>query len=95
MKISLITAAFLTIMVSAPAKSDTLLLDAIAEEIPNSAEGLLRPKRGMDMSSVKQKFGEPVMEHPWVGDPPISRWDYQGFSVYFENELVLSTVVHR
>jgi hypothetical protein len=77
------------------AVSDVLLIDAITQETPNSADGLLRPTRSMSMATVKARFGEPVQEHPWIGDPPISRWDYEGYSVYFENDLVLTTVVHR
>jgi hypothetical protein len=30
-----------------------------------------------------------------VGDPPITRWDYDGWSVYFEYDLVLFTVLHK
>jgi hypothetical protein len=27
-----------------------------------------------------------------VGDPPITRWEYPGFVVYFEHHLVVHTV---
>jgi len=30
-----------------------------------------------------------------VGDPPISRWEYNGFSVYFEHDLALHSVIHH
>ncbi|MFC1684978.1 hypothetical protein ACFL0R_05875 [Pseudomonadota bacterium] len=71
--------------------ADVLLLDAIAE-VPANIE---HPSRGMSMAQVKQKFGEPQQEFPWVGDPPITRWVYEKFTVYFEHNLVLETVVHR
>ncbi|WP_306110140.1 phosphodiesterase [Pseudomonas sp. OIL-1] len=48
------------------------------------------PRRGLSAASVIQRHGEPAVRHPAIGEPPISRWDYQGFSVYFE----ASTVVH-
>ncbi|MGD2118358.1 MAG: hypothetical protein PVG66_08375 [Chromatiales bacterium] len=83
------------ICASVPAYSDVLLLDAIAEEPANAESGVPRPTRGMKMEAVRQQFGEPVKEHPWVGDPPITRWDYENFSVYFEFDLVLDTVVYR
>jgi hypothetical protein len=73
------------------ASADVLLLDAIAE-VPESIE---RPSRGMSMNQVRAKFGDPQQEFPWVGDPPITRWVYEDFTVYFEHELVLDTVVHR
>jgi hypothetical protein len=49
----------------------------------------------MTMTQVRKQFGEPKKEYPWVGDPPITRWDYEDYSVYFENEFALNTVVHR
>ena len=86
----------LTLSVSPfPAMSDVLLIDAIAEAAPNSPAGLQRPSRSMKMSTVSAQFGEPVFIHQTVGEPPITRWDYDGFSVYFEHDLVLTTVVHR
>jgi len=75
--------------------ADVLLLDAIAQEPPNSGSGLLRPRSGMKMDQVRAAFGAPGAESPAVGEPPISRWDYSGYSVYFEHDMVLRTVVHR
>jgi hypothetical protein len=51
------------------------------------------PVRGMTMSQVASKFGEPVTKVPAVGKPPISRWEYPGFVVYFEHEHVIHSVV--
>lgn len=75
--------------------ADVLLLDAISEAPENSQAGIPRPSRGMNMAKVREKFGDPQKEFPWVGDPPITRWDYEKFTVYFEHDLVLDTVVHR
>ena len=49
----------------------------------------------MNMDTVKQRFGEPAQSFAAVGEPPITRWDYDAYSVFFEHELVLSTVIHR
>ena len=96
MKITLISSVLFTLSVMPlPVVSDVLLLDAIEEAAPNSPEGLPRPTQSMNMSSVEAKFGEPLMRHATVGEPPITRWDYDGYSVYFEHDLVLTTVVHR
>ena len=96
MKTTMFASALLAFSVlPLPASADVLLIDAIAEAAPNSTEGLPRPTRSMKMSTVKEKFGAPKQEHPTVGEPPITRWDYAGYSVYFEHELVLTTVVHR
>lgn len=50
------------------------------------------PGRGMSKAEVRAQFGEPDRTRPAVGQPPISRWDYDGFSVYFENDTTLHSV---
>ncbi|MET0048025.1 MAG: hypothetical protein ABW066_09595 [Sedimenticola sp.] len=75
--------------------ADVLLLDAIAESPANSPQGVERPRNGQTMDQVRARYGEPVKEMPWIGDPPISRWVYDGFTVYFEHELVINAVIHR
>ena len=57
-----------------------------------------RPKRGSTMSEVEKRFGAPVSRHATVGgnsphQPPITRWDYNSFSVVFERDRVIDTVV--
>lgn len=51
------------------------------------------PTRGMSMDQVAGKFGAPATKTPAVGQPPISRWEYPGFIVYFEHEHVIHSVV--
>lgn len=53
------------------------------------------PSRGSTMDAVKAKFGTPTQEVAAVGEPPISRWEYPGYIVYFEYDKVLHTVVAR
>lgn len=50
------------------------------------------PQPGADRSSVSRRFGEPSRRHPAIGQPPITRWDYPGFSVYFEYNHVVHSV---
>jgi hypothetical protein len=52
-----------------------------------------RPSRGSTMSAVESRYGEPTTRHSAVGEPPITRWDYPGFSVYFEHDRVLHAVL--
>jgi len=80
---------------SPPATADTLMLDVIKAAPPNSGSGLLRPKIGLTQRQVMAKFGEPVSKDPAIGYPPISTWHYDEFSVYFEFEYVITSVVHR
>ena len=70
---------------------DTLLLDAIAEAPPSIAH----PNRGRSMEQVYNKFGPAQQEIPAIGKPPITRWIYKGFTVYFEYNRVIKTVIHR
>ena len=53
------------------------------------------PVRGDAKIQVLQRFGLADLEHPAVGQPPIIRWDYRQFSVYFEDDRVISSVVHH
>ncbi|MES9858511.1 MAG: hypothetical protein ABW166_18190 [Sedimenticola sp.] len=75
--------------------ADVLLLNAITENPVNSAEGLPRPTSGQRMNQVRKRYGEPKQELPWIGSPPISRWVYDDFTVYFEHEYVIHSVIHR
>jgi hypothetical protein len=44
------------------------------------------------MKTVEKEFGAPATKHPTVGKPPITRWDYANFSVFFEGDRVIDTV---
>jgi len=52
------------------------------------------PGRGMNMTQVEEKFGPPLEKLPEVGDPPISRWEYSSFTVYFEYEFVINSILN-
>ena len=54
-----------------------------------------RPTRGMTEQSVEARFGAPVTRVAPVGDPPIARWEYPGFIVYFEYDRVIHAVNKR
>jgi hypothetical protein len=55
--------------------------------------GVAAPARGMTMAQVAGKFGDPLSKVAAVGTPPISRWEYSGFVVYFERDHVIHAVV--
>ena len=55
------------------------------------------PKGGLTMGDVEKRFGAPVTRHAAVGGgsphhPQITRWDYNGFSVFFEGDRVIHSV---
>ncbi len=54
-----------------------------------------RPTRGMTQARVESRFGAPVSVKAPVGDPPITRWEYPEFIVYFEYDKVIHAVRKR
>jgi len=47
------------------------------------------------MENVEARFGQPTSRVAAVGEPPITRWEYPGFIVYFEHDLVLHAAVRH
>jgi hypothetical protein len=74
-----------------PLAAETLLVDDQVLLKPPSVE---LPGRGSPMTRVETRFGAPRAKHAAVGSPPITRWDYDGFSVYFEYQHVVHAVAH-
>lgn len=73
-----------------------------AEEIilpspaPESAEFSIQlPGRGMSMENVQSRFGQATETFSAVGEPPITKWIYKNFTVYFESEFVIHAVVNN
>jgi hypothetical protein len=75
---------------AAPAIAETLSTDTGTPVATGD-----QPHRGSTMATVQERYGEPSGRHAAVGDPPITRWDYPQFSVYFEHDRVLHTVLLR
>lgn len=63
--------------------------------IANSTEGVLRPTRGMAMATVQQKFGHAEQTSSTIGEPPITKWTYSDFVVFFESDHVIHSVIPR
>lgn len=81
----------LTLLLPLYGTADTL-------QIPLGEQGATTgplPQRGELRRSVLERFGLADEEHPAVGQPPISRWDYRDFSVYFEYDHVVDSVRHH
>jgi len=53
------------------------------------------PRNGQDKVRVEADYGSPLERISSVGEPPISKWVYQEFTVYFEYDLVLHAVLHK
>ncbi|TNF33748.1 MAG: hypothetical protein EP315_08035 [Gammaproteobacteria bacterium] len=79
-------------LAATPVMADTLNTGTPFVSTENS--DVKTPRASMTMDQVTAEFGEPEKKHEAVGIPPITRWDYAGFSVFFENKRVLHSVVH-
>jgi hypothetical protein len=78
----------LALLTAQPALAETL-----STATGDPAAAAARPDRGSSMATVESRFGEPTNRHSAVGDPPITRWDYPQFAVYFEHDRVLHAVL--
>ena len=76
--------------VAQPGCAETVAVDS---GIAVKESDVAAPTRGMTMHEVADKFGAPVTKVPAVGSPPISRWEYPGFVVYFEHDHVIHSVI--
>ena len=71
------------------ARAETIVID---DQVQLRESGVEKPSRGSSMKAVEARFGVPANRHAAIGKPPITRWDYPGFSVYFEYEHVVHSV---
>jgi hypothetical protein len=76
----------------AVAQADTLLIQSVQQAEATRSE---RPASGLTKAQVEARFGAPTRMVAAIGDPPISRWEYPTFTVYFENERVIHAVARR
>ena len=75
--------------------ADTLLVQRVDQE-----KGTSMPTRGMSMTQVEHTFGTPASKLSRAGGdsprhPVINRWVYDRYTVYFEREHVIDSVVNH
>jgi hypothetical protein len=83
-------AALLASFTAPPVSAETIV---VGDQVLVRKTEVPHPTRGMSMIEVQKHFGEPRERHPTVGTPPITRWDYANFAVFFEKDLVIDAVV--
>lgn len=81
--------AFMLALAFQVATADVLIIDEVRQ-----AKRMELPKNGQSKADIETKFGTPAEKQSAVGDPPISSWKYDTYSVYFEYDLVLYAVLH-
>ncbi len=79
-------------LVSASAGADVLTINTFQPEVRPGDHLFVN---GLSQQAVLARFGEPKERLAPVGQPPISRWVYETFTVYFEYNIALHAVVHR
>jgi hypothetical protein len=67
-------------------------LDVSAGDRSSTFEQAGKPTRGMSQASVEANFGAPQSARDAIGDPPITRWEYANFVVFFEFDKVIHAV---
>ncbi len=77
-------------------------LEAHAEEINvlisqqgSKAQRAQLPEMGLKRNQVKREFGPPESISQSQGQPVIETWRYAEFSVYFEADTVIHSVLHH
>ena len=89
MKTRILVALVCALVPAGAAFGETLVVD---DQVVLKNSDVERPARGSTMTTVESKFGAPVTRHATVGQPPITRWDYPSFSVFFEHDRVIHAV---
>ena len=84
-----IVLAFMLVVAFQTTHADVLLIEEVRQ-----AGRMSLPVNGQNKTQVEEKFGSPVRKLPAVGNPPISSWKYDKYSVYFEYDRVLFSVLH-
>jgi hypothetical protein len=90
MKTSGLVAVLCFLVPAGAAVAETLVVD---DQVAVRQSSVDRPARGSTMHAVEQRFGAPTERHATVGNPPITRWDYPHFAVFFERDRVIHAVV--
>lgn len=91
---SLTRAALLVLLSTAPvamAQAEDLALP-VGSQAERSATNM--PEHGLSQASVRSRWGEPQAVRGPVGQPPITRWVYATFTVYFEGDRVIHSVLN-
>ncbi len=93
MRIGLLPLALGLCLTAGTAAADVLILPE-GEPLPE----ITLPAKGTSMADVEKKYGEPRNRRPTVGggsaqQPPITRWDYDGFALIFERDRVVDGVI--
>jgi len=77
-------------MVGIAVAGDVLLIEKVEERMMRDL-----PQNGLTKEGVEARYGSPEQRRAPIGDPPITRWIYDDFNVFFEYDLVIESVLHH
>lgn len=89
---TLAAALFLTLAPASGALAEDLQVP-VGSQADRSQQNM--PRTGMTQASVRAAWGQPDSIDSAVGQPPVSQWHYGKFTVYFESDRVIHTVLKR
>lgn len=82
--------ALVAALATSPVAAETLLVQRVER-----AKASALPRAGATMAEVESQYGAPESKRDAVGTPPISRWNYPAFTVYFEYDHVVNAVINK
>jgi hypothetical protein len=91
--------AVLFVFAAALAAPWSVHADVLLIERTEQAQRAALPSQGQTMAQVEASHGVPIEKLPPVAGnkpahPPITRWRYRDYTVYFEHQRVISTVLN-
>ena len=93
-KLTIAVPLFCLVCLSSTAAADVLTIPGVGNNPQATRNQVDSPSRGLTMDEVRAQFGDPKEIKSPVGDPPITRWVYNNFTVHFEYNYVIHSVIH-
>lgn len=87
---TLANSLFFMLIFSFSSQADVLLIDRVEAKSKYDV-----PQKSATMNQVRAQYGDPISESAAVGEPPITRWEYKNYVVYFEHQHVITTVLKK
>jgi len=80
---------------ASPAAAEETRGDILRINVGQQGSAVMMPSKWESKSDVEAQFGQPVGRYQPVGTPPITRWVFDRFTVYFEYDHVIHAVAHH
>ena len=77
------------------AQAESYRADTLKIGVGQQGAAMSLPTKGASKNTVASQFGTPQGTYLPVGDPPITRWVFKDFTVYFEYDHVVHAVAHH